>query len=134
MDRVGLPEAARIIEHVENASAPMRLGEIRVLGGAMARVPAHETAFAHRSSRVMFSFIAVYDDPAEQGLHDRWAADGIAALPQEADRVYVNFLLTDKAERIHAAYPHATWDRLRHVKSLYDPENLFRLNRNILPH
>jgi FAD/FMN-containing dehydrogenase len=99
----------------------------------MARVPADKTAFGHRNSRVMLSYIAVYDDPDEQALHDRWAADGIAALPQEVDRVYVNFLLTDPAERIHAAYPPATLDRLRRVKGLYDPKNLFRLNRNIMP-
>ena len=32
-----------------------------------------------------------------------------------------------------AAYPGATWDRLRRVKATYDPENLFRLNQNISP-
>src|SRR5690606_5274341 len=121
------------IRRVEQSGAPVRLGEIRVLGGAMGRVPADATAFAHRSSCVMFSFIAVYFDPREQALHDRWAADGLAALPQEEDRVYVNFLLTDPAERIHAAYPPATWDRLRLIKRRYDPENLFRRNRNVLP-
>jgi FAD/FMN-containing dehydrogenase len=133
MDELGVREAARIIEHVKYSGARMRLGEIRVLGGAMARVPVDRTAFAHRSSRIMFSFIAIYDDPGEQALHDRWAADGIVALPQETDRVYVNFLLTDPAERIHAAYPRPTLDRLRRVKSRYDPGNLFRLNRNVLP-
>ena len=134
MEGLGSAEAARIIGHVASSGARMRLGEIRVLGGAMARVPADKTAFAHRRSRVMVSFIAVYDDPAEQALHDRWAADGIAALPQQTDRVYVNFLLTDPVERIHAAYPRPTWDRLRRIKSRYDPENLFRRNRNILPY
>jgi FAD/FMN-containing dehydrogenase len=133
MNGLGGAEAERIIGHVMCAGACTRLGEIRVLGGAMARVPVSDTAFAHRKSRVMFSYIAVYDDPAEQGLHDRWAEDGIAALPQEVDRVYVNFLLTDPAERIHAAYPRETLDRLRRIKNRYDPANLFRLNRNVLP-
>jgi FAD/FMN-containing dehydrogenase len=133
MDGLGRADAERIIGHVTYAGACIRLGEIRVLGGAMARVPADDTAFAHRKSRVMFSYIAVYDDPAEQALHDRWAEDGIAALPQEVDRVYVNFLLTDPAERIHAAYPPATLDRLRRIKNRYDPGNMFRLNRNVLP-
>ena len=126
-------DAAKIINRVAGSSAPMRLGEIRVLGGAMGRVPSSETAFAHRSSRVMVSFIAVYGDPGEQAVHDRWAADGIAELPQEMDRVYVNFLLTDPAERIHAAYPPQTLERLRLIKRRYDPENLLRLNRNVTP-
>ncbi len=66
-------------------------------------------------------------------MHDRWASDGLAKLPLEEDRVYVNFLLTDPAERIHAAYPAETWHRLRCVKRHYDPGNLLRRNRNILP-
>jgi FAD/FMN-containing dehydrogenase len=133
MDRLGEADAEKIIERVARSDAPMRLGEIRVLGGAMGRVPASETAFAHRSSRIMFSFIAVYFDPGEQAVHDRWAADGIAELPQETDRVYVNFLLTDPAARIHAAYPPKTLERLKLIKRRYDPENLLRLNRNVSP-
>ena len=133
MDGLDDADAAKIINRVAGSSAPMRLGEIRVLGGAMGRVPSSETAFAHRSSRVMVSFIAVYGDPGEQAVHDRWAADGIAELPQEMDRVYVNFLLTDPAERIHAAYPPQTLERLKLVKRRYDPENLLRLNRNVTP-
>jgi FAD/FMN-containing dehydrogenase len=133
MDRLDEGDAGKIINRVAGSSAPMRLGEIRVLGGAMGRVSSSETAFAHRSSRVMVSFIAVYGDPGEQAVHDRWAADGIAELPQEMDRVYVNFLLADPAERIHAAYPPQTLERLKLVKRRYDPENLLRLNRNVTP-
>jgi FAD/FMN-containing dehydrogenase len=133
IDALGESEASRIIGRVGCSTAPMRLGEIRVLGGAMARVPVSNTAFAHRNSRIMLSFIAVYGDRGEQFIHDRWAEDSIAELAQEVDRVYVNFLLTDPAERIHAAYPHDTLNRLRHIKRRYDPENLLRRNRNVLP-
>lgn len=133
VDELGESEAARIIGRIGCSTAAMRLGEIRVLGGAMARVPASQTAFAHRNSRIMLSFIAVYADPVEQSLHDRWAEDSIAELAQEVDRVYVNFLLTDPAERIHAAYPDDTLQRLRHVKRRYDPQNVLRCNHNILP-
>jgi FAD/FMN-containing dehydrogenase len=133
LDQLGESEATRIIARIGCSTAPMRLGEIRVLGGAMARVPVSHTAFAHRNSRIMISFIAVYADPAEQSIHDRWAEGSIADLPHEVDRVYVNFLLNDPAERIHAAYPHDTLQRLRHIKRRYDPHNVLRRNRNILP-
>ena len=36
-------------------------------------------------------------------------------------------------ERVRAAYPGATWDRLAAIKARYDPTNLFRLNQNIAP-
>jgi FAD/FMN-containing dehydrogenase len=44
----------------------------------------------------------------------------------------VNFLV-DEPDRVRAAYPGETWDRLRAVKATYDPTNLFRLNQNIPP-
>ena len=43
--------AETIMERLEALDAPMRAAQLRVLGGAMARVPADATAFAHRDSR-----------------------------------------------------------------------------------
>jgi FAD/FMN-containing dehydrogenase len=133
IDHIGPDEARAIIAAVERCEAPFGFGEIRVLGGAFARVPTDATAFAHREARIMFSFIAASGNGEEAKRHDRWAEEGMRAFADGEDRVYVNFLTTDRAERIHAAYPAATWQRLRKIKRKYDPENLFRLNRNIPP-
>ena len=66
--------------------------------------------------------------------YDRWAADAIAALkPGSNAGAYVNFLADEGTAGLAAAYPAATWDRLRRVKRQYDPENLFRLNQNVPP-
>jgi hypothetical protein len=46
---------------------------------------------------------------------------------------HVNFLGDEGAERVRAAYPGATWDRLAEIKRRYDPENVFRLNQNVPP-
>ena len=62
-----------------------------------------------------------------------WAQAGIEQIQADVDRVYVNFIVGDKADRRGAAYPLATMARLRQIKRRYDPENLFRLNQNILP-
>jgi FAD/FMN-containing dehydrogenase len=46
----------------------------------------------------------------------------------------VNFLTADEAEaRLRAAYGSALYDRLRRIKTTYDPENLLRGNLNIPP-
>ena len=42
-----------ILEHTAAASSPATMTQIRILGGAMARVPAGATAFAHRDAGVM---------------------------------------------------------------------------------
>jgi hypothetical protein len=57
----------------------------------------------------------------------------MAALKQSDNGAYVNFLANEGRDRIRAAYPGSTWDRLVTVKTLYDPANLFKLNQNIPP-
>jgi FAD/FMN-containing dehydrogenase len=133
IDHFGVAEAQQLIDFIEACEAPFRLGEIRVFGGAFSRVPANATAFAHRSSKIMVSFIALSENAETAAHHDVWAEQAIAALRQGEDRVYVNFITTDAKERIRAAYPAATLERLRRIKLQYDPENLFKLNKNILP-
>ena len=133
VDHFGLEEAQVVIETVNKSTALVTLGEIRVLGGAMARVPVDATAFAHRRDCVMVSFIGVTPDANDAYNQAAWAQAGIEQIKADVDRVYVNFIVGDKADRRGAAYPPATMARLRQIKRRYDPENLFRLNQNILP-
>ncbi len=133
VDRIDLPVAETIVEHLEASDAAMRVAQLRVLGGAMARVPADATAFAHRSSRIMVNVASFYEGPEDKDQRATWV-DGLAAALQQDDRgAYVNFLVDEGEERIRAAYPGSTWDRLAAVKARYDPTNLFRLNQNIPP-
>jgi FAD/FMN-containing dehydrogenase len=129
----GVAEAADMLARLEACDAPMKIGQFRVLGGACGRAAADATAFAHRSSPVMVTYIAMHGGGADGARHDAWGTAAIEALLQGADGVYVNFLESDSADRRQAAYPGSTWDRLRTVKRRYDPENLFRLNHNIPP-
>jgi FAD/FMN-containing dehydrogenase len=82
---------------------------------------------------MMIVAAAVYDDVAETEVHWQWATEFVAAMRQGEDAAYVNFLYNDGAERIHEAYPEATYRRLADIKRRYDPDNLFRLNANIPP-
>jgi FAD/FMN-containing dehydrogenase len=131
---VGRRQAETILERIGESSALMPACEIRALGGAMARVPAPATAFAHRKSRVMVNVAAVYDpSTAERPEHVAWA-DGLAAELYDGDPgAYVGFLDDEGEQRVRAAYPGPTWERLAAVKGAYDPDNVFRLNHNIQP-
>jgi hypothetical protein len=133
VDRVDGVVAATIVEHLEASDAAMRVAQLRVLGGAMARVPASATAFAHRGSRIMVNVATFYEGPDDRDRRAGWVDDFVAALQQGDQGAYVNFLGDDGADRIRAAYPGATWDRLTAIKARYDPDNLFRLNQNIPP-
>jgi FAD/FMN-containing dehydrogenase len=133
LDRVDRDVAATILEQLQGATGQMAVAQLRVLGGAMARVPSDATAFAHRSSRIMANLAVIYADPAEQDRQEAWVARFADAIRQDDQGAYVNFLGIEGEARTRAAYPGATWDRLARIKRRYDPANLFRLNQNIPP-
>ena len=133
VDAVGRGAVEAIVEHLEASTAPLAVAQLRVLGGAMARVPAEATAFAHRASRLMVNVTAVYQRPEEAEVHRAWVDRFAAALRAGDARAYVNFLGDEGQARIREAYPGSTWERLAAIKGRYDPTNLFRLNQNIPP-
>jgi FAD/FMN-containing dehydrogenase len=133
LDTIDRPVAETIVEYLQTSSAQMAVAQIRVLGGAMARVPADATAFAHRSSRIMVNVAALYERPDEAAVHEPWVSGVAAALRQGEGGAYVGFLGDEGEARIREAYPGSTFDRLAAIKGRYDPTNLFRLNQNIPP-
>ena len=44
VDAIDRDATAAIVEHLQASTGPMRVAQLRVLGGAMARVPAEATA------------------------------------------------------------------------------------------
>jgi FAD/FMN-containing dehydrogenase len=99
----------------------------------MARVPADATAFAHRASRIMVNVAAFYEGAADRPAREAWVERFVAAIAQSDDGAYVNFLAAEGPERVRAAYPGATWDRLARIKAQHDPDNLFHRNQNVPP-
>jgi len=133
LDHVDRSIAETILDRLNASTGSMAVTQLRVLGGAMARVPADATTFAHRKSRIMANLAALYEKPEEKETHETWVTDFAATLRQDDGGAYVNFLANVDQAQIRAAYPGGTWDRLRPVKAKYDPTNLFRLNQNIPP-
>jgi FAD/FMN-containing dehydrogenase len=131
VDAVDRHTAQTIIDNLREASAPIAAAQLRVLGGAMARVPAAATAFAHRRRRIMLNVTAMYERLEDAPVHEAWATRFAAALNQREAGAYVGFLGDEGEARVHEAYPGSTWDRLTAIKHRYDPTNLFRLNQNI---
>ena len=132
IDHVDVDVANTIVERLNASDASMRVAQLRVLGGAAARVPADATAFAHRSSRIMVNLAAFWEGD-DRPQREAWVDEFMAAIYQGDDAVYVNFLVDEGEARIRDAYPGSTWERLAQVKARYDPTNLFRLNQNIPP-
>jgi hypothetical protein len=133
VDEVDERAIATIIDRLENDTAPMRVTQIRPLGGAFARVPQDATAFAHRRRNFMLTCATVYEDVAQTPERERWVTSFWDELQRGDRAAYVGFLANEGEDRVREAYPGPTWDRLAEVKTRYDPTNLFRLNQNVPP-
>ncbi len=132
LDHVDQAAAGTIVDRIEASPAAAAVTQLRVLGGAVARVPSDATAYAHRDRRIMGNVVAMYTNPEDRPASEAWVADLSSELTQD-ESGYVGFLVDEGEDRVRMAYPGSTWDRLREVKRQYDPDNLFRLNQNIPP-
>ena len=133
IDEVDRRAAQTIVERIQSSPAPMAVTQLRVLGGAMARVPNEATAFAHRGRGLMVNVAALQQGPEDGEAHEAWVSGLADALQQGDPAAYVNFLGIEGEARVREAYPGPAWDRLADIKARYDPTNLFRLNQNIPP-
>ena len=106
--------------------------QIRSVGGAMNRVPADATAFAHRDSEALIVapvFVAMDASPEDIDA----ALGAWRAIARFGKGAYINFFSESTEREVHAAYPDATLERLAAVKQQYDPDNVFSHNYNIPP-
>jgi FAD/FMN-containing dehydrogenase len=99
----------------------------------MARVPNDATAFAHRERPFLTSVASIYEDAAETADHKAWVEPLAETVANGEPGTYSGFLGDEGEDRIRAAYPGSTYDRLAQIKAKYDPDNLFRMNQNIKP-
>lgn len=117
------------------ATIPSSASEIEVayLGGAAGRVGRDETAFGDRSAPFIVNIISNWAEAADNDANIAWTRRLFSQLrPGMVPGVYVNFMSGDEQHRVPEAYQ-TRWERLRDVKTAYDPKNLFRLNQNIPP-
>ena len=133
LDRVDRAVAETILDHVQTSTAMMAVAQLRVLGGAMARIPADATAYAHRKSKIMANLAALYEKPEDRSTHEAWVTEFERSIQQSDKGAYVNFINSIGEKQLRAAYPGSTLEKLRRVKAKYDPNNLFHLNQNIPP-
>jgi len=116
------------------AGVPNAVSELHIhhLGGAVSRIPADATAFATRDHEFILNVVARSVDADGYPAAMEWARAATEGLGPDA-ATYVNFTGEGDQDRVRAAYPKDTYERLVAVKDRYDPTNLFRLNQNIAP-
>jgi hypothetical protein len=103
------------------------------IDGAVHDTGSGDTAFSYRDVTWAEVIVGVDPDPANANAVRDWTVGyWDATHPHSAGGAYVNFLMDEGQERVRATY-RGNYERLSHVKAAYDPDNLFRVNQNILP-
>lgn len=122
-----------VVDYVAQLPGPQCEIFIGLVSGQASRISREATAYAHRDAKFVLNVHSRWEDPADDDRCIAWARQFFKAAEEYATgSVYVNFLTQDEANRVPAAYGH-NYDRLVQLKRKFDPQNLFRLNQNILP-
>ena len=127
------PVIDTVAEHSLRMKSKINTFPIFQLGGAVARVGDDETVFSGRGAGHTININATTATAEGHEEERAWSRGLWTALQPYHTGVYVNFLMEEGEERVRQAYGPAKYDRLKALKTKYDPTNLFRLNQNIQP-
>jgi FAD/FMN-containing dehydrogenase len=126
---------AEITEQLAKRPSEMTYASIWKFGGAVQRVPPDATAFGDRSMPFMLSLDAIWSSPADDQVNMDWVRNVWSDMQRHSTgRMYLNFPgLGEGDTLVRDAYGAETYAKLQTVKRKYDPNNIFRMNQNILP-
>jgi FAD/FMN-containing dehydrogenase len=122
---------------VEQATRPISpLTQIIVVpgGGVIADVPDDAMAFGQRRAAFNIHYLSMWADPAETEANIAYTRELNGKMkPWATGGVYLNFIGDEGPSRVEAGFGQEKWHRLREIKKIWDPQNLFRINQNIPP-
>jgi FAD/FMN-containing dehydrogenase len=131
----GLDESAidLFIERATTIPSPLTAFIILAMGGAVARVGENDTALSGRNEPFNVHLNAIWEADADDEANIAWVRETTTAFePYTTPGMALNFTTEISGADIEDSYGDKL-QRLRKLKSTYDPTNLFRLNQNIPP-
>jgi FAD/FMN-containing dehydrogenase len=118
------------------SESPLIMLELRQLGGALARTADRLSTMGVGDSKFIMNGVGpAFTPEMAEGVLAYLARVADATRPFQTGDTYINFMELDGAspERVKASYPPEDYQHLVALKDSYDPDNLFRFNRNIAP-
>ena len=124
-----------IVSHMAHCPSEMTFVSIWKFGGAVQRVDAGATAFGDRSMPYMLSLDSIWASPADDAANMAWTRGFWDDMQRHSTgRLYLNFPGHGEGETlVRDAFGEKSYKRLQEIKRKYDPQNLFRMNQNIVP-
>jgi FAD/FMN-containing dehydrogenase len=125
---------AKLREHAGRITSPHSAVIVFQLGGAIAGLPVDHSAVGNRDAAAVLNVTASWEKPEDDGANVEWARSSWRDMKRfSTGGTYVNFLTEEETgERVAAAYG-KNLARLGEIKARWDPDNLFRMNKNIPP-
>ncbi len=122
------------MDHAGKIRSPHSAVILFQLGGALNRLDEDHSPVGNRAARYVFNVAGSWERPQDDDANIEWARAAWTDMKEfSTGGTYINFLTEDEGqERMGAALGEAI-GRLAKVKSAWDPENVFRVNRNIKP-
>ena len=123
-----------LLAHADRIVSPHSAILLFQLEGALNDLPENHCAAGARDTKWVLNVTGSWESPDDDDKNMTWArACWQDMRPFSSGSAYVNFMTEDEgADRLQQAYGQ-NHDRLRELKSKWDPHNLFRHNKNIAP-
>src|SRR5215207_4210987 len=124
----------QVIEHAAGIRSPYSALTLWQMEGALNRLSPDHSPVGNRDARYLLIIGGSWEQPADDEANIEWVRRAWNDMRRfSTGGTYINFLTEDEgAERTEAALSGAI-QRLAQVKAKWDPQNVFRTNRNIRP-
>lgn len=125
----------RIVTHARRQPSVLSTVDLWHIGGKVARVGDHESAYFGRQAAFLLNPEANWEDEADDAANLAWVRDFIADMQPYSDGSrYLNFAgFQEEGDALMRSAFGTQYERLTALKRKYDPHNLFRLNQNVKP-
>jgi hypothetical protein len=134
LSRVDPALCAKATEHAAKIRSPHSAVILFQIGGALNQVGEEHSPVGNRDARYVLNIAGSWEQASDDAASMQWARNAWNDMKTfSTGGTYVNFLTEDEGpERIQAALGKGL-ARLGKVKAKWDPQNMFRTNRNIKP-
>jgi FAD/FMN-containing dehydrogenase len=124
----------KAIEHAARIRSPHSAVILFQIGGALSRLGDEHSPVGNRDARYVLNLTGAWEKTEDDSANIGWAREAWKDLKSfSTGGTYINFLTEEEGpERTQAALGKGL-QRLAEVKARWDPQNVFRTNRNIAP-
>jgi FAD/FMN-containing dehydrogenase len=124
----------KVMKHAAKIPSPFSAVILFQIAGALNRLEEEHSPGGNRNARYVLNLAGSWEQAADDTANIAWVREAWNDMKSfSTGGTYINFLTEDEGpERIEAALGKGL-RRLAEVKAKWDPQNMFRTNRNIKP-